>query len=223
MIFLFITFKRDIFITTKLHAMVAVLTGDVINSKKNNPKKWLRAIKKELDQIGSSPRFWEIYRGDSFQAVVSNPADALKTAIKIKAVLKSISDIDVRIAIGLGDMTYNAPKITESNGTAFVHSGEKFEMLRKEKQNLAIKSNWPAFDREMNLYLRLALIAMDNWTVNAAEIVNTTLENPGKLQEELGKIVGIKQNAISNRLKRAYYDEIMEVNEMYVHKLKTLK
>jgi hypothetical protein len=49
------------------------------------------------------------------------------------------------------------------------------------------------------------------------------MENPDKLQEELGKIVGIKQNAISNRLKRAYYDEIMEVNEMYKSKLKTLK
>ena len=95
--------------------------------------------------------------------------------------------------------------------------------LKKQKQNLAIKSDWPEFDKEMNLYLKLGLIAMDNWTVNAAEIVKTTMENPDKLQEELGKIVGIKQNAISNRLKRAYYDEIMEVNEMYKSKLKTLK
>jgi hypothetical protein len=71
--------------------------------------------------------------------------------------------------------------------------------------------------------LKLGLIAMDNWTVNAAEIVKTTMENPGKLQEELGKIVGIKQNAISNRMKRAYYAEVMEINEMYVTKLKALK
>lgn len=64
---------------------------------------------------------------------------------------------------------------------------------------------------------------MDNWTVNAAEAVKTTMENPGKVQEELGQMVGIKQNAISNRLKRAYFDEIMEVNDMYVYKLKSLK
>lgn len=203
--------------------MVAVITGDIINSKKINPKKWLKPLKKELDKIGSSPKFWEIYRGDSFQAIINKPQNALRTAIKIKAVLKSIQDVDVRMAIGIGDITYNAPKITESNGSAFVHSGEKFEMLRKQKQNLAIKSNWIAFDTEMNLFLKLALIAMNNWTVNAAEIVNTTLENPGKLQEELGKIVGIKQNAISNRLKRAYFDEVMEVNEMYVNKLTALK
>jgi len=100
---------------------------------------------------------------------------------------------------------------------------KKFEKLKKEKQNLAIKSNWPLFDKEMNLLLKLALIAMDNWTINTAEIVHTALENPGKVQEELGKIVGIKQNAISNRLKRAYFDEIMEVNEMYIEKLKSLQ
>lgn len=203
--------------------MIAVITGDIINSKRINPKKWLKPLKKELDAIGSSPKSWEIYRGDSFQVIINNPPDALKIAIKIKSVLKSNPDIDVRMAIGIGARTHNAQKITESNGTAFIHSGEKFEMLRKEKQNLAIKSDWPIFDTEMNLYIKLALIAMDSWTANAAEIVNTALENPGKLQEDLGKIVGIKQNAISNRLKRAYFDEIMQMNEMYVTKLNTLK
>ena len=176
-----------------------------------------------METIGPDPKFWEIYRGDSFQLMITNTADALVTAIKIKASLKSISNMDVRMAVGIGTKTHSAQKVTESNGTAFVHSGEKFEMLKKEKQNLAIKSDWPEFDKEMNLYLKLALIAMDNWTTNAAEIVKTTMENPDKLQEELGQIVGIKQNAISNRLKRAYYDEIMEVNEMYKSKLKTLK
>ncbi|HEY5407255.1 MAG TPA: SatD family protein [Ginsengibacter sp.] len=203
--------------------MVAVITGDIINSKKINPQKWLKPLKKELDTIGSSPKFWEIYRGDSFQLIITKPEDAVTTAIKIKATLKSISDMDARMAIGIGSRTHNAQKVTESNGSAFVHSGEKFEMLKKEKQNLAIKSDWPEFDKELNLFLKLSLIAMDNWTVNAAEIVKTIMENPDKLQQELGKIVGIKQNAISNRLKRAYYDEIMEVNEMYKSKLKTLK
>lgn len=203
--------------------MIAVITGDIINSKKISPKKWLKFLKQELDTIGSSPKTWEIYRGDSFQVIISKPEEALKAAIKIKATVKSIQGLDARMAIGIGTRTYNASKVTESNGTAFVHSGEKFEILKKEKQNLAVKSDSEVFDNEMNLYFKLALIAMDNWTVNAAEIVKTTMNHPDKLQEELGKIVGIKQNAISNRIKRAYYDEIMQVNEMYVTKIKALK
>ena len=143
--------------------------------------------------------------------------------MKLKASLRSVKDINVRMALGLGTRTYNAAKVTESNGSAFVHSGEKFEMLNQQKQNLAIKSDWPEFDEEINLYLKLALIAMDNWTVNTAEIVKVAMENPEKPQQQLGKLIGIKQSAISSRLRRAYYEEIMEINEMYRKKLKLLK
>ncbi len=64
----------------------------------------------------------------------------LLVAMKLKASLKAVKGINVRMAIGIGTRTYNAAKITESNGSAFVNSGEKFEMLKQEKQNLAIKS-----------------------------------------------------------------------------------
>lgn len=202
--------------------MICVITGDIINSKKVNPKNWLAQLKAELNRIGKSPKHWEVYRGDSFQVALRNPLDALETAIKIKARIKSIKHINVRMAIGIGDQTYKAANITECNGSAFVNSGEKFELLKKERQNIAIKSMWPEFDKEINLYLKLSLIAMDNWTLNAAEIVKTALDNPNKSQEELGQVIKIKQNAISSRLKRAYYDEIVEVNNMYVSKLKGL-
>lgn len=203
--------------------MVCVITGDVINSKRNAPRIWLTPLKKELNHIGKTPKTWEIYRGDSFQVVINNPEDALLVAMKLKASLKAIKGINVRMAIGIGKRTYNAAKVTESNGSAFVNSGEKFEMLKQEKQNLAIKSDSPQFDSEMNLYLKLALIAMNNWTINTAEIVSIALENPEKSQHQLGKIVGIKQSAISTRLRRAYFEEVMEVNEMYKTKLKSLK
>lgn len=203
--------------------MVAVITGDVINSKKNAPRTWLTPLKKELNRIGKTPKTWEIYRGDSFQVVVNEPEDALLVALKIKASLKAVKGINVRMAIGIGRRTYNAPKVTESNGSAFVSSGEKFEMLKREKQNLAMKSDSDEFDNDMNLYLRLALIGMNNWTVNTAEIVSLAMENPDKSQQQLGQMVGIKQSAISTRLRRAYFEEIMEVNKMYKSKLKLLK
>lgn len=203
--------------------MIAVLTGDIIGSQKSNPKVWLNLLKKELSEIGENPKSWEIYRGDSFQAIIVKPADALKAAIKIKATLKTVPEIDVRMAIGIGNKTYTAAKVTESNGTAFVHSGETIEKLKNEKQTLAIKSDWPGFDKEMNLFLRLSLIVMDNWTVNAAEVVKATMENPETVQDKLGQMVGIKQSAVSNRLKRAYFAEIMEVNDMYIEKLKELQ
>jgi len=199
--------------------MIAVLTGDIIHSSRVSPEKWLKSLQGALQSLGNSPKNWEIYRGDSFQTEVSNPLDALKISIKIKAAIKAIKGLDVRIGIGIGEKTYEAARVTESNGSAFVNSGHRFDALVKEKINLGIQSLWPDFDREMNLYLRLGLIAMDNWTPNGARMVLLALDNQNLSQTELGKLEGIKQNTVSTRLKRAYYDEIRLLLDMYREKL----
>lgn len=203
--------------------MIAVITGDIISSSKATTRIWLKILITELGKSSNDPRDWEIYRGDSFQLLIKNPLNALFVAIKIKAAIKSVQGLDVRMAIGIGDREHRASKITQSNGSAFVHSGEKFELLKKEKQNLAIKTHSPDLDEEINLYLKLCLIVMDDWTPNAAEAVKLGMENPEKSQKELGKLMGIQQNAVSGRLKRAHYDEILEVIKMYKNKLKRMQ
>ena len=51
--------------------MIAVITGDLIHSRKfKNPLEWMLPFKKLLSEIGLQPEVWEIYRGDSFQIVV---------------------------------------------------------------------------------------------------------------------------------------------------------
>jgi hypothetical protein len=78
------------------------------------------------------PKNWEIFRGDAFQLEVSEPEEALRIAIQIKAFLKTVK-LDARMSIGFGDKTYDADKISESNGTAFVRSGESFDQLKNRK------------------------------------------------------------------------------------------
>jgi len=199
--------------------MHAIITGDVVNSSKVNPDIWLPQLKDALNRFGQTPAEWEIYRGDSFQLMVKNPLLALNTAIQIKATIKSIKSLDIRMAIGIGNITHSSKKITESNGPAFIFSGEKFETLKQDKLNLAIKTEWDEFDRDVNIFLKLALLTMDHWTVNAAEMMKTILENPNKAQSELGTLIGIKQNAVSNRLKRAAFDEISEMIQVFKLKL----
>lgn len=203
-------------------AFIGIITGDVINSRGSNPKQWLSILKKTLTLEGQSPKVWEIYRGDSFQLEVANPADTLLTAIRIKANLKSIKNLDVRIGIGIGDKKFAASKITESNGDAFIYSGEKLESLKKEKQNLAVKSRWTDFDREMNLYIRFALIVMDNWSTGAADLIKILIDNPDITQNKLAKKLKITQSAVSGRQKRAYYYEIRDLEVLFRDKIEKL-
>ncbi len=200
--------------------MTSIITGDVINSQKVSPLIWLQKLKQELDGVGENPLTWEIYRGDSFQVEVTDPSMALLTAIKLKAAIKSIKEMDVRLAIGVGNKTYETSKITESNGSAFVYSGDTFESLVKSKQNLAIATISDKFNQEMNLLFRFALIVMDNWTANSAKVVYLALTNPGYSQKELGKALNIKQNTVSATLKRAYFVEISDMLVWYQNKIK---
>src|SRR5687767_5457605 len=98
----------------KKKGLIGIITGDIINSRNANPKQWLSVLKKTLTVDGASPQKWEIYRGDSFQHEVTNPAEALLTAIRIKANIKSIKNLDVRLAIGIGEKEFGTGKITES-------------------------------------------------------------------------------------------------------------
>ncbi len=87
---------------------------------------------------------------------------------------------------------------------------------------MLIKSPWQDFDEEMNLYLKLASVFMDNWSVASAELVEMALRHPSFTQKEIGLHLGIKQNSVSGRWKRAHVDELLAVEQLYRHKLEKL-
>lgn len=204
--------------------VTSIITGDIIKSRtQSDTKLWMTTLKQALSYLCPDNTRWDIYRGDSFQIELKDVLSSFTAAVYIKACIKSIHGLDVRLAIGLGEKLYEGDSVSESTGNAFIYSGETLETLKKEKQNLRIKTNNIKLDKELNLYFRLALIAMDRWTVNAAEIVKLSIENPDALQSKLGKLIGINQNAVSTRQKRAYLDEILELNRLYKDKIAALK
>lgn len=209
--------------------MVAVIAGDIIASRKLvNPEKWLVPLKNLFTTWGDSPKDWKLDRGDFFQVEITNIEEALKKALEIKTLIKKvkpleehkkISTIDVRLAIGIGEKTYTGESISESNGTAFIHSGEMFDVLKKENRTLGIKTSWKDMDEDMNLYLKLASTLLDKWSVSSAQLMQIILHNPNITQEEIGKQLGIKQNSVSGRWNRANVNEILEVEKIFRKKI----
>lgn len=202
--------------------MIAVLTGDIVNSRSaNSPKEWQDLLKFSLNNVSPTGR-WEIYRGDSFQVEIANPIDALKSALYIKACIKTVRGLDVRLAIGIGKKGFTANNVNESYGDAYINSGERFELLKKDKTKLAINTNSEKFNEEFNLYFKLALTFMDNWTQNSATLVKTFFENKQLSQRELGALLGISQSSTSERFHRAYVAEIVELNDLFVKRINEL-
>lgn len=201
--------------------MTSIITGDIIGSRQQKSEHWVEDLKKILVPFGETPSKWEVYRGDEFQIEVKNPEEALLTAILIKAHLRAIKS-DARMSIGFGDKTHNAEKISESNGSAFINSGELFETLKKQKVTLAMRTGNDEIDEKLNLMMQLALTFMDSWLVQSAEFVAVAIENPALSQEELGQKLGINQAAVSRRQKRAQFDLVMNLDRYFRKQIKQL-
>lgn len=197
--------------------MISILTGDIIDSRKKSSTIWLDALKEILQTFGSSPKNWQIYRGDSFQLIINNADEAIHAALKIKSYLKKRANTNVRIGIGIGKKNSKNTAITESNGEAFVNSGIAFDTYLK-KQNIAIKTPWQDIDEAINIALELALLTADFWTQNSAEVFNLSLNNNEITQKEIAGILGITQGRVSERQKRAGSEPILKL-EKYFRKI----
>lgn len=194
--------------------MTSILTGDIINSRNVASNEWLPLLKNTFNTVGASPKTWEIYRGDSFQIEINKPENSLLFAIKLKSTLKKIKNLDVRIAIGIGDKNNDYKNITEGSGAAFLSSGWAFDNLLK-KQNLAIAMSNKKLENILNTSLALASLTMDNWTVNSADFVTKYLENPNATQKIIAKELSISESSASERRKRAGLDEILQLEKLY--------
>ncbi|MBP6681619.1 MAG: hypothetical protein KA166_10515 [Saprospiraceae bacterium] len=203
--------------------MTSVITGDIINSRNlENPNIWMAGLKEVFETVGPEPETWDIYRGDSFQLEVKDPEMLFKMALLIKATIKSIKGIDVRMALGVGEKNYEAARITESNGEAFINSGEQFEKLKTEKLTLAFRSPWPELDKDMNVFFQLASIPMDQWKSKTAQLVKVVLTHPDKGQQEIADLLGIQQAAVSQGLKRANMHELLALEDLFRYKIKSI-
>ncbi len=200
-------------------AAIAVITGDIINSRADTAATWISRLKPLFHQFGKSPMDWEIYRGDEFQLRLPQQA-ALKTAIQIKALVKQEEALDVRLGIGLGEESFKSTRIGESNGTAYQRSGKSFESLIQHSCNLRMDSGRDVYDRGLNLMLELALDFMDGWSPVSAEVMALVLAWPEASQDALARELHIRQSAVSQRLKRARKDLVAKLLEYYQYTYK---
>lgn len=197
--------------------MKSTITGDIVHSQSvEQPEIWLNPLKELFSTFGESPADWEIYRGDSFQLRVPTK-DAVRVAILIKSVIKKQKSkkLDARLAIGVGKEDIYVNRVSEASGEAFVYSGQLLDALKEKKIHLGIKSPWDDFDREFNMMFKLALVIMNSWTSNSAEVAEILFRVSGITQVEIAEKLGIAQSSVNDRIKRGSIYEIMEMEQYF--------
>lgn len=192
--------------------MVAIITGDIVNSREAKGLDWLSSLKFALNKYGKNQKDWEIYRGDSFQ-IKTSVAASLEACIFIKACIKEHHPLDVRMAIGIGDTKGSKEKVTEEQGDAFYRSGHCFENLKSN--NLAIETGNENHNTILNLMLELGSLTFDAWTSVDSVTLRTVLENPNSTQKEIAKKLNKSPSTVSFSLQKTGYKEILKLLAYY--------
>ncbi len=201
--------------------MKAIITGDIINSQELESEIWLPKLKELLGQWGKTPTDWEVYRGDEFQ-LKCNIDDVFWKALSIKSLVKQFENLDVRIAIGMGEEQYSSEKITESNGTAYVNSGRLLNEIKNEGKTFAIKTPNDRVNADLGILFKWGSLDFDSWTVAVSEIVHLLMMDKSLTQDDLAKKLNISQSSVSQRIKRANFDLILETDHYFRKKISEL-
>lgn len=188
---------------------IAVLTGDLVDSRKaSDPKQLFKVLDTALEAI--TDRYGgqgERYRGDGFQIALPDPGAALPAAVLLRAALIRHSEEDqrwdARIAVAIGEDRWQPEqRVTEANGEVFVRSGQTLDAMSEGSSHLCLSLVEDNESECLALLTRFVDDLIDGWSRYAAEAVYLSLWHE-ESQQALAKRLGISQPGVHKRLRAA--------------------
>lgn len=181
----------------------AVLTGDLIGSRKAGQQATDSAIAAIADTAGQMGAPFTRYRGDGWQVLLLRPEQALRFALIVTARLRTLHAPLTRFAIGIDEIAADrAPSLGAETGKAFVISGETLDQMPKRAE-FAIASTSRKLGAITLAAARLADQVARKWTPQQAEAMVMALAPAEPSGQSIAKSLGISPAAASYRLQGA--------------------
>lgn len=190
-----------------------VISGDVVGSSLLKPVA-RRKLQHLLDAFfKESAQEWpdlqiQQYRGDSIQAILTtNRLTALRVALLLHSYLIQYG-FKIRLAIGVGEISFKSKQVITSDGSAFQASGPYLDTLVKSGELISIagtddfSSEWQVHSSSLSYLIR-------HWSIQQAEAVYLQLQD--LTQEAIAKKLKIKQPAVYYRLQGAGWSVVHKI------------
>jgi hypothetical protein len=200
--------------------LYAVVTGDVIASSRLSDvhrrdlhqamTATSRALRKAFKS--SVPAEVDVFRGDSWQMVLTTPASALRIALYYRAGLRSRMEshqIDMRMALAIGKIDFIPDnRVSQGDGEAFQLSGKALESMSK---SVSMRFRLPgrAEERALDVVVQLVDSLAARWSDKQARAVTGALQ--GWKQDKIAKTCWqepISQQAVAQHLDRAAWSSV---------------
>jgi len=203
-------------------ALQAVLTGDIVNSTKLDSPTETQLLQ-SLNEV-LTPYQFEFYRGDSFQVYLADAGLALKTALLCRtaaiAVQQGEETTDLRISIGIGEVSQPVDNLGAAKGEAFLLSGRSFDEIQKTETRLAISCQDEWGKLACTLAAGYINSIFNGITAKQAEVIFLLLQ--GETQQKISEKINKSKSTISQFASAGKWNEIEQVLVLFdqiIHKL----
>jgi hypothetical protein len=198
----------------------AVLTGDLIGSRKAGQLATDTAIAAIAETAARLDAPFTRYRGDGWQVLLLRPELALRFALTATARLRARNAPLTRFAIGIDEIApTRAPSLAAETGKAFVLSGETLDQMPRRAE-FAIASLTRKRSEMTWAAARLADQVARKWTPPQAEAMVMALEPEAPSGATIATALGISPAAASYRLQGASWWDIKAVVSAFEAELK---
>ncbi len=190
-----------------------VISGDVVGSSLLKPVA-RRKLQHLLDAFfKESAQEWpdlqiQQYRGDSIQAILTtNRLTALRVALLLHSYLIQYG-FKIRLAIGVGEISFKSKQVITSDGSAFQASGPYLDTLVKSGELISIAGT-DDFTSEWQVHSSSLDYLIQHWSIQQAEAVYLQLQD--YTQEAIAQKLKIKQPAVYYRLQGAGWPVVNKI------------
>ncbi|MDO6427916.1 hypothetical protein Q4489_12880 [Thalassotalea sp. 1_MG-2023] len=186
--------------------MIAVLTGDLVNSSKMSTTTYSQVVDHLNDLLQDSQKKYqasgEIYRGDEFQIHYPEPIDALKSTLLIKLALHIAQYVDKPIqctlSLAYGSYENYKNKPNTSSGPVYIASGRM--LAKTPKGDLSLSVEQTASAAQLTLLTTFLSHLINKLTKTQASLLYQYIESDFTEHRKLAKITNTSRQNISNRL-----------------------
>ncbi|WP_416307476.1 MarR family transcriptional regulator [Neptunicella sp. SCSIO 80796] len=188
--------------------VIAVLTGDLVDSTQLDKQAYatsLKVMETLFKQFSDAYQArYELYRGDAFQLVFTQPQFVMRCAIMLKLALHSHAELPhpvrVNLSVGLGDYKFLDDKNSRSQGEAFELSGRGLDKNSKGSLSVhcAQKRLADIFDLSTQFLDRL----LGGLTVKQARVLLSYIQYDFPDQQTIADKIGTGRQNINLHLNR---------------------
>ncbi len=189
--------------------IATIITADIVNStllEKKQRTELFKSIEKMV-----TPYRYDFYRGDSFQVFLKDNEAALELCLKLRLLGKKQnknrkSDMDIRIAVGIGAVKSAVKDIRQATDAPFVLSGRMLDAMQNSSERLRMVTSSENTNEVLELISRFTDYIFKGITSRQAAVLLELLQ--GSKQKEVAKKLKKSQVTISRQAHAAGWNEI---------------